>query len=865
MAGTKRVINIGTNADDGTGDLLRAAFEKVNQNFDDVWTYGAVNSNLNITADTIAGTTDVIVDPADSGAFKVAGDTIINPNNGNYNFTVNTDLANDVLYVKGSSGFVGIKNNAPTVPLDVTGDAKVSGTATLTTLSVTGNTTLGDSNTDTVNYVAKSSSDFLPVSTTQNLGGASNRWGNVFSTNLDVSGSISGTFTGNMTSTLAGDVNNTNVTSVNLNVTGPSNVQNLTVAGDLVVQGTTTTLETNNVLVNNQITFEGATADAHETILTVTEPTQDNTITFKNASGTVAFTSDIPTNINGLSDVDTQTTPPTNGQVLVWNNSNLEWEPGNVSSGFSGANVDTHLNQTNPTSGYVLSWNGSDYAWVAQSGGGGGMTDIVQDTTPQLGGTLDANGNTIDMGTNILTDTNLGQFITAHGWGNHASAGYLTSYTETNDLSSAVTWANIPDANVPASAVTQHQTALSITESQISDLGAYQSSAGLVGAIDAHLNQGNPTSGYVLSWNGSDYAWVSNGSASEVNDLTASVTWANIPDANVPASAVTQHQAALSVTESQISDLGTYLTSVPAQTFASLTGKPTTIAGYGITDGYANSDVDTHLNQSNPTSGYVLSWNGSDYAWVANGSGGGISNVVEDTTPQLGGNLDAQTFDITTTGKILYSNVYSAEGDLPSASTYHGMFAHVHGTGAGYFAHAGNWIKLANAATTLAGYGITDGYANSDVDTHLNQSNPTSGYVLSWNGSDYAWVAQTGSGTPGGATTQIQFNNAGSFDGDSDLTWTTGTNTLTVKNIVTESISANPTMSGTYTIASPTTITLDPVTEVILDAPMKLKSYTAASLPTASAGSVASVSDQGYKPAYYDGSDWRYFHDNSTV
>ena len=36
-------------------------------------------------------------------------------------------------------------------------------------------------------------------------------------------------------------------------------------------------------------------------------------------------------------------------------------------------------------------------------------------------------------------------------------------------------------------------------------------------------------------------------------------------------------------------------------------------------------------------------------------------------------------------------------------------------------------------------------YANSDVDTHLNQSGPTSGYVLSWNGSDYAWVANTGS------------------------------------------------------------------------------------------------------------------------
>jgi len=51
-------------------------------------------------------------------------------------------------------------------------------------------------------------------------------------------------------------------------------------------------------------------------------------------------------------------------------------------------------------------------------------------------------------------------------------SGYLTA--ETNDLTSAVTWANIPDANVPASAVTQHQGALTITESQVSDLGTYQ-------------------------------------------------------------------------------------------------------------------------------------------------------------------------------------------------------------------------------------------------------------------------------------------------------------------------------------------------------------------------------------------------------
>ena len=50
---------------------------------------------------------------------------------------------------------------------------------------------------------------------------------------------------------------------------------------------------------------------------------------------------------------------------------------------------------------------------------------------------------------------------------------FLTSYTETNNLSSAVTWANVPDANITQSSVTQHQAALSITESQISNLQSY--------------------------------------------------------------------------------------------------------------------------------------------------------------------------------------------------------------------------------------------------------------------------------------------------------------------------------------------------------------------------------------------------------
>ena len=45
--------------------------------------------------------------------------------------------------------------------------------------------------------------------------------------------------------------------------------------------------------VYGDVVFEGATADAHETTLAITDPTADRTITLPNATGTVALTSDI--------------------------------------------------------------------------------------------------------------------------------------------------------------------------------------------------------------------------------------------------------------------------------------------------------------------------------------------------------------------------------------------------------------------------------------------------------------------------------------------------------------------------------------------------------------------------------------------
>ena len=95
-----------------------------------------------------------------------------------------------------------------------------------------------------------------------------------------------------------------------------------------------------------------------------------------------------------------------------------------------------------------------------------------------------------------------------------------------------------------------------------------------------------------------------------------------------------------------------------------------------------------------------------------------------------------------------------------------------------------------------------------------------------------------------------------------------GTGAVVISKLETGSINAPSTLSGTYTISSPTTITLSPTSEIINAAPMKLLGKTIAQLQggfTASNGSMVAVSDSGHKPAYYDGSNWKYVFDNSNV
>jgi hypothetical protein len=73
----KQTVNLGSSANDGTGDPLRTAFDKINDNFDELYLYStaASGNNITITGNTIASDDtngNVIIDPNGTGRLVIA-------------------------------------------------------------------------------------------------------------------------------------------------------------------------------------------------------------------------------------------------------------------------------------------------------------------------------------------------------------------------------------------------------------------------------------------------------------------------------------------------------------------------------------------------------------------------------------------------------------------------------------------------------------------------------------------------------------------------------------------------------------------------------------------------------------------------
>jgi hypothetical protein len=474
--------------------------------------------------------------------------------------------------------------------------------------------------------------------------------------------------------TVSGTLNSDDVTATTMTVSN-----DLVVTGDLTVQGTTTTLNTDTVSTEeNMIKLASGNIGNGTDIGIYGKVVQSSTTKY------VGLHWDPGTGQNKFKLFDSLTVEPgatVDTADASYNKATLVADiEGDVTGALTG-NADTatalasaqNFSLTGDVTASAISFDGTGAVALSTSVTESAVTqheaalsinesqitftsnfleNLVEDTTPQLGGTLDANGNTIDMGVNVITDTKVGQWDTAYGWGDHSLAGYLTSETSHADV--------LVDGDFTTAGIMA--TDGSGTYSIVTDNSTNWNTAYSWGD--------HSTAGYLTSF-------------TETNDLTSAVTWANVPDANITESSVTQHQAALSITESQITDLGTYLENINSLSIDEL------------------SDVDTSTVA--PTNGQALVWDNANSVWEP----GNISSTLSaltDTTISSPSNGEALVYN-SSTGQ--WENSAVGVGTMSSFTISDGVTSEsISDSDTVTFAGTANEVTVAVSATDTVTIGL---------------------------------------------------------------------------------------------------------------------------------------------------------------
>lgn len=168
--------------------------------------------------------------------------------------------------------------------------------------------------------------------------------------------------------------------------------------------------------LGGDIVFEGATADAYETTLTVTDPTADRTITLPNVSGTVITTGNLSsiTSVGTLSSLTISGDLTVNGTTTTINSTTVTVDDKNLELGSgvspSDAGADGGGITLKGTTDKTLNWIDSTDAWTSSEN-----FDLANGKAYYINGTSVLSGSTLGSGVTSSSLTSVGT-ITSGTW-----------------------------------------------------------------------------------------------------------------------------------------------------------------------------------------------------------------------------------------------------------------------------------------------------------------------------------------------------------------------------------------------------------------------------------------------------------------
>jgi len=291
---------------------------------------------------------------------------------------------------------------------------------------------------------------------------------------------------------------------------------------------------------------------------------------------------------------------------------------------------------------------------------------------------------------NGITTTNISDWNTAFGWGNHATAGYLTGFTETDPIFGAspangITTANVSDWNT-AFGWGNHATAGYLTG----------------------LTEADPIFG----------ASPANGiTTTNISDWTIAFGWGNHASAGYLTSYTETDPLWTAASAGYYTKTNMQTSGQSQLHFNNITNKPTTLAGFGITDAMSTSAPAAAITNTN-----ITNWN-TVYGWGNHAIAGYLTSFTE-TDP-----IYTSKFNVTApvNGQLLRYNSVSAkwenwtssyltaevdgsvtnEIELPTQTGNSGKYLTTNGTNPSWASPSGGYST--HAVTSTSNYTIQAG------------------------------------------------------------------------------------------------------------------------------------------------------------